>query len=66
MSSVSTPCIRVCFLDPVSGLCEGCGRTGAEIAGWYGMSEDERLRVMAVLEDRMREAFADQDEEVRP
>jgi len=29
---ISTPCIRVCILDPDTGLCEGCGRTSEEIA----------------------------------
>jgi predicted Fe-S protein YdhL (DUF1289 family) len=55
---ISTPCIRVCILDPDTGLCEGCGRTRDEIAAWYGLTEEERLAVMAVLETRMREAFA--------
>ena len=58
MSRISTPCIRVCLLDPLTGLCEGCGRTPAEIAGWGGMSEGDRLLIMADLEERMRSAFA--------
>lgn len=65
MTRVSTPCIRVCFLDPASGLCEGCGRTGDEIAEWYRLSEEDRLRIMAGLEHRMREAFAADPEETR-
>ena len=55
---ISTPCIRVCILDPDTGLCEGCGRTRDEIAAWYGLSERERVAIMAGLEDRMRQAFA--------
>jgi uncharacterized protein len=58
MSRASSPCIRVCTLDPETGLCEGCGRTRAEIAGWYRMSEEERQKIMAELPRRMREAFA--------
>ncbi len=65
MTPASSPCIRVCCLDPESGLCEGCGRTGAEIAEWYRLSEEDRLRIMAGLEDRMREAFAADREEAR-
>ncbi len=61
MTPVSSPCIRVCVLDPETGLCEGCGRTREEIADWYRMSEDERLRIMAELEERMRKAFAAAD-----
>ena len=35
MTRASSPCIRVCILDPETGLCEGCGRTREEIARWY-------------------------------
>jgi predicted Fe-S protein YdhL (DUF1289 family) len=58
MSRISSPCIRVCLLDPETGLCEGCGRTREEIARWFRMTEEERLRIMAGLPERMRNAFA--------
>ena len=58
MTRVSSPCIRVCMLDPETGLCEGCGRTREEIASWYRIPEEERQRIMAELPERMREAFA--------
>jgi uncharacterized protein len=54
--TVSTPCINVCVLDPLSALCVGCGRTGEEITAWATMSEIERLAVMAGLEQRLTEA----------
>jgi len=54
--SVSTPCVKVCVVDPLSALCIGCGRTVEEIAGWGSMSEAERLAVMAGLEPRLVEA----------
>jgi predicted Fe-S protein YdhL (DUF1289 family) len=57
MTRVSTPCVRVCILDPETGLCEGCGRTRDEIARWFRLSEDERLQIMAELPERMRRAF---------
>lgn len=50
-----SPCIKVCTLDPVSGLCSGCGRTLAEIERWPRMSDAERLQVMAELDERLRE-----------
>lgn len=53
MNGASTPCIRVCVIDPVSKLCEGCGRTLAEIAQWGRLSEAERLAIMAVLPERL-------------
>jgi hypothetical protein len=57
MTRASTPCIRVCLLDPETGLCEGCGRTREEIASWFRFSEEERRRIMSELPDRMRKAF---------
>jgi uncharacterized protein len=42
---VLTPCIGVCTLDP-AGYCDGCFRTGDEIAGWVAMTDAERLRMM--------------------
>lgn len=44
-SNPLTPCVGVCRLDE-RGFCEGCQRTGDEIARWRGMSDDERLRLM--------------------
>lgn len=58
MSRASSPCIRVCILDPETGLCEGCGRTREEIGQWFRLTEEERLRIMADLPERMRRAFA--------
>ncbi|MCB5176241.1 MULTISPECIES: DUF1289 domain-containing protein [Microvirga] len=58
MTRVSSPCIRVCLLDPETGLCEGCGRTREEIGRWFRLPEEERLRIMAELPERMRRAFA--------
>ncbi len=61
MSSASSPCTKVCLIDDETGLCEGCGRTRAEIATWGRMSEAERLAVMTGLEARMRKAFLGED-----
>jgi predicted Fe-S protein YdhL (DUF1289 family) len=58
MVRVSSPCIRVCILDPETGLCEGCGRTREEITRWYRLTEEERQQIMATLPERMREAFS--------
>lgn len=52
---ILTPCIGVCSLD-AHGYCEGCHRTGAEIAAWRGLSDAERQRFMLeVLPQRERE-----------
>ncbi|MFN3686176.1 DUF1289 domain-containing protein [Salinarimonas sp.] len=57
MTTISTPCIKVCILDPETGLCEGCGRTREEIATWGRLSEAERRAIMDGLDARMRRAF---------
>lgn len=51
-SPVSTPCIKVCAVSGQTGLCIGCGRTLAEIAGWGAMDEAKRKAIMAELPDR--------------
>jgi len=43
---IKTPCIQVCAVDDASGLCLGCFRTLAEIAGWSRMTDAERDRVI--------------------
>ena len=53
---VSTPCIKICTMDPRAGLCAGCGRSLEEIARWGGMTESERLRIMAQLPARLEKA----------
>jgi hypothetical protein len=53
---ISTPCIKVCAVSGQTGLCIGCGRTLAEIAGWGGLSEPERQRIMAELPSRLANA----------
>jgi predicted Fe-S protein YdhL (DUF1289 family) len=54
MNRISSPCIRVCTLDQATGLCLGCGRTSEEITRWYRLTEEERLAIMAVLDERLQ------------
>jgi len=49
---IESPCNRICTLDPVSGLCLGCGRSLDEIARWTQMTDAERARVAAALDRR--------------
>jgi predicted Fe-S protein YdhL (DUF1289 family) len=53
---ISTPCIKICEIDPASRLCRGCGRSLNEIALWGSMTEAERLGIMITLEQRLRDA----------
>ena len=56
MASIATPCVKICVIDPVSGLCIGCGRSPDEIATWTEMSAQERAYIMSELEERLRRA----------
>jgi uncharacterized protein len=60
MAEIETPCNKVCAVDPVSGLCVGCGRTVAEIAGWIGFTAHDRAHVMADLPQRLAKLQRDQ------
>ncbi|NBC88871.1 MAG: DUF1289 domain-containing protein [Alphaproteobacteria bacterium] len=48
----TSPCVGICQLDAASGYCLGCARTGVEIGGWAGMSDDERQAVLDALPQR--------------
>lgn len=51
--TIETPCIKVCEIDPASGLCIGCGRTLNEIARWGAMTDRERAEIMQSLKARL-------------
>lgn len=55
----SSPCIQICTISPQTKLCEGCARTIEEVVRWGGMSEAERLAVMALLPARRQAAKTD-------
>ena len=50
--TVESPCIKICLLHPVAGLCLGCYRTADEIAAWPAMTPEARRALMAALPDR--------------
>ncbi len=49
---ISTPCVKVCKIEPVSGVCIGCRRTLEEIGAWSRLSEPQRLEIMRSLRFR--------------
>jgi uncharacterized protein len=48
----ASPCISVCTIDPVSGLCAGCYRTLDEIASWIDLDDGAKRALIAVLPAR--------------
>jgi hypothetical protein len=53
MTTIESPCNKVCVVDPVSALCIGCGRSLNEIEAWLRLLPEERSRVMAELPQRL-------------
>jgi predicted Fe-S protein YdhL (DUF1289 family) len=53
MSSTLSPCNRLCTVDPLHGLCVGCGRSLAEIGRWVSLSDAERREIMTALPERL-------------
>lgn len=53
MSSIESPCILVCSIDPKTSYCFGCGRTREEIAGWIEMTPQARRAIMEELPARL-------------
>lgn len=49
---VESPCVKLCALHPVEGICVGCLRTRDEIGRWSLMSQAERRAVMSTLSAR--------------
>ncbi len=50
--SIASPCISVCKMNPVTGLCDGCQRTIDEIAHWSLLDEHEKRAVLVQLPAR--------------
>jgi predicted Fe-S protein YdhL (DUF1289 family) len=50
--TVPSPCTGICRIDPATGFCLGCARTGDEIGGWPGAPVAARRAVLAALPGR--------------
>ncbi len=61
--ALPSPCVQICVVDPLTGLCEGCGRSLSEIGRWAGMSEDEQRKVLKTLASRLKVLRAHRREE---
>ncbi|HUF20735.1 MAG TPA: DUF1289 domain-containing protein [Burkholderiales bacterium] len=52
LRDVPSPCINICQIDLDTNLCRGCLRNLDEIAGWLDYTIEEKLAVLARLEQR--------------
>ena len=49
---MKSPCLKVCLMNPDTELCRGCFRTLDEIARWASMTDEEREKILLLLEER--------------
>ena len=52
---VTSPCINVCQMDELTGLCSGCFRTIDEITVWAGVDDSRRRGILAAIAKRRQE-----------
>lgn len=51
-TSTPSPCTSICQMSPKTGLCIGCHRSIDEIANWSALTEDEKLGVLELVDER--------------
>jgi predicted Fe-S protein YdhL (DUF1289 family) len=56
LTTVPSPCINWCDINPENGFCRGCYRTLTEIADWSELSNSDKLEVWEKLETRKPQA----------
>ena len=49
---VKSPCINICEIDSISGLCIGCSRTEKEITNWIYCNNKEREKIVEDVNNR--------------
>ncbi|WP_082783997.1 DUF1289 domain-containing protein [Polynucleobacter sinensis] len=52
MTTVPSPCVNWCEINPNDGYCRGCYRTLIEIASWSELSDLDKLAIWDKLEAR--------------
>jgi predicted Fe-S protein YdhL (DUF1289 family) len=53
-----SPCIGICRMDAAGHFCTGCLRTLDEIAAWSTSTEETRLAVLRLVDQRRAAAKA--------
>ncbi|MDG4596890.1 MAG: DUF1289 domain-containing protein [Candidatus Contendobacter sp.] len=58
-SDPPSPCIGVCVINPQTQVCDGCFRALDEIASWWDCSPDQKHRVLAKVDERLKRIMSD-------
>jgi predicted Fe-S protein YdhL (DUF1289 family) len=56
LTTVPSPCINWCDINPDNGFCRGCYRTLHEIADWSELSNPNKLEILERLKARKPQA----------
>jgi predicted Fe-S protein YdhL (DUF1289 family) len=51
---LASPCVGWCKKND-DDICEGCGRTGEEIADWYLAKDERKKEIIANAEQRIKQ-----------
>jgi uncharacterized protein len=54
---IQSPCIGVCAVDDLTGLCQGCFRTLDEIQQWWDLDNAGKQAVIELANERESTAF---------
>jgi predicted Fe-S protein YdhL (DUF1289 family) len=54
---VTSPCIGICAMDDLTGLCQGCFRTLDEIKAWWDMPQSDQKALLTTLEQRQADTI---------
>ena len=51
---ITSPCISICKMDPDTGFCEGCARTGQEKVLWKDKNTTKKWKIKNLTEIQKR------------
>jgi predicted Fe-S protein YdhL (DUF1289 family) len=54
---IQSPCIGVCIMNDLSGLCQGCYRTMDEIQQWWDLDSHQKKEVLHKATERETQLF---------
>jgi uncharacterized protein len=57
--TIASPCIGVCSMDDLSGLCMGCFRTIEEIRNWWDLDDTSKQAIIAQASERESSVFGE-------
>jgi uncharacterized protein len=56
---IQSPCVGVCAMDDLSGLCQGCFRTLDEIQAWWDLDNAGKQAIVEEASKREASVFGD-------